>query len=185
MDSVEGPNKHKKRHHVTVRQMEIDDLATVFHLGERLFTAKVVPNLYRTWDEFELTSFFQGDPELCLTAEIEERVVGFALATTISKSRSAWKYGYLVWLGIDPEFQGQGIGEKLFVHLRERMKEIKVNIMLVDTQADNLPALKFFRKMGFGHPEEHIYLTLNMAPRRKENRPRIQNGIRVGEDLDE
>ncbi|MGR9087269.1 MAG: outer membrane beta-barrel protein, partial [Gammaproteobacteria bacterium] len=25
----------------------------------------------------------------------------------------------------------------------------------VDTEADNLPALQFFRKMGFGNPQEH------------------------------
>jgi ribosomal protein S18 acetylase RimI-like enzyme len=180
-NNTEWSNKRKKRPHVTVREMEIDDLPAVFHLGEKLFTAKVVPNLYRTWDEFELTSFFQGDSELCLVAEIEDQVVGFVLGTTIHKNRSAWKYGYLVWLGINPEFQGRGIGEKLFLQIKERMHEDKVNIMLVDTQADNLPALRFFRKMGFGRPEEHIYLTLNLAPRRKERRPSAENGSKVEE----
>lgn len=33
--------------HLEIRQMEIDDLAAVFHLGERLFTSQRVPNLYR------------------------------------------------------------------------------------------------------------------------------------------
>jgi hypothetical protein len=37
----------------------------------------------------------------------------------------------------------------------------------VDTEADNLPALEFFRKMGFGNPQEHIYLTLNMSGRQQ------------------
>ena len=43
--------------------MEVDDLAPVFHLGEKLFTASKVPNLYRTWDEFEVVGLFQSDKE--------------------------------------------------------------------------------------------------------------------------
>jgi hypothetical protein len=37
----------------------------------------------------------------------------------------------------------------------------------VDTEADNLPAVEFFRKMGFGNPQEHIYLTLNLSGRQQ------------------
>jgi hypothetical protein len=40
-------------------------------------------------------------------------------------------------------------------------------MVLVDTEAENLPALFFFRKMGFGHPQQHIYLTLNLAARQE------------------
>jgi hypothetical protein len=36
-------------------------------------------------------------------------------------------------------------------------------MLIVDSQAENLPALHFFRKMGFGNPKEHIYLTMNLA----------------------
>jgi hypothetical protein len=34
-----------------VREMGIDDLAPVYHLGERLFTSDLYPSLYRTWEE--------------------------------------------------------------------------------------------------------------------------------------
>ena len=37
-----------------IREMDIDDLATVFHLGEQLFTAEKWPNLYRSWDVYDL-----------------------------------------------------------------------------------------------------------------------------------
>ena len=84
-------NKGKSRLSMEIREMEIDDLAVVFHLGERLFTSKKVPTLYRTWDEFEVTGTFQGDKEFCLVAEVDGQTVGFALGTTVTKSRSAWK----------------------------------------------------------------------------------------------
>jgi len=89
-------------------------------------------------------------------------MVGFAMGTTVTKSRSAWKYGHLVWLGVAPEFHGTGAAEKLFNALLELMLESGVRILVVDTEADNEPALRFFKKMGFSHPQEHIYLAMNL-----------------------
>jgi len=155
--------------------MELDDLAPVFHLGESVFTAREVPNLYRTWDEYELIELYYADSDLCLVAESEGRIVGFALGTTIEKERSAWKYGHLVWLGIAAGFQRGGIGERLFNQLRERMSREGVRMLVVDTEADNLSALRFFRKMGFGKPEEHIYLSLNLSVQKQRTSPAKNN----------
>ncbi|MBW1983052.1 MAG: GNAT family N-acetyltransferase [Deltaproteobacteria bacterium] len=167
----EEDSHHKRRRpHLSMREMEIDDLAEVFHLGEKLFTARDVPNLYRNWDEFEVVTLFQRDPELCLVAELNSQIVGFALGTTVSKSQSAWKYGHLVWLGIDPELHRQGIAEKLFQYFKEVMLENGVRMLLVDTEADNLPALHFFRKMGFGNPQQHIYMSLNLSQQQRQLR---------------
>ena len=41
-----GP-RQAARPSVEIREMEIDDLPEVFHLGERVFTSEI-PNLYRT-----------------------------------------------------------------------------------------------------------------------------------------
>jgi ribosomal protein S18 acetylase RimI-like enzyme len=148
-----------------IRPMEVDDLADVFHMGEKLFTANKVPNLYRTWDEFEVVGLFQSDSEYCFVAEINDRLVGFVLGTVISKTRSAWKYGHLIWMGVDLDFVRLGIAERLTNHFLEIMLEEGVRMLVVDTEADNLPALQFFRKMGFGNPQEHIYLTKNLSGR--------------------
>ena len=168
MEDGENPNKKKRRSHITVRKMEIDDIAPVFHLGEKLFTAQKVPNLYRTWDEYEVVYLFQSDPEFCLVAEGDESIVGFSLGTVISKSSSAWKYGHLYWLAIAPDYQRQGIAKKLFRHFQDIMLENGVRMLLVDTEADNLPALHFFRNMGFGNPQQHIYLTLNLSNQQRQ-----------------
>jgi ribosomal protein S18 acetylase RimI-like enzyme len=170
----EEPSK-KKSGSLVIRQMEIDDLADVFHLGEKIFTAREVPNLYRTWDEYEVINLFQSDSEFCLVAEIDDEIVGFVLGTTIEKTQSAWKYGQLVWLGTEPELQRKGIALKLFKHFRDLMLEDGVRMLLTDTEADNLPALHFFRKMGFGHPQQHIYLTLNLSDQLKQLKGKKEN----------
>lgn len=167
MSQPEDSQRAKKKPKISIREMELDDLAAVFHMGEKLFTARISPNLYRTWDEYELIELFYADSELCFVAEEDGKIVGFALGTTIEKEKSAWKYGHLVWLGIVPDCQGSGLGERIFNHIKEVMSKRGVRMLVVDTEADNLQALRFFRKMGFGKPEEHIYLSLNLSGQKK------------------
>ncbi|MBR9981902.1 MAG: GNAT family N-acetyltransferase [Desulfatitalea sp.] len=161
---------------VRIRPMEVDDLAPVFHLGETLFTAADAPNLYRTWDEFEVVGLFQSDWATCFVAEYNEKLAGFALGTIITKTHSAWKYGHLIWLGVEPEYMRKGVAEKLFRHFRDVTSEEGVRMLIVDTEADNLAALRFFRKMGFSSPQEHIYLSLNLASRQRGTANGRKNG---------
>jgi len=162
--------KRKKRLPVEIREMEIDDIATVFHLGEELFTSREAPNLYRTWDEYEVVSLFLSDSEFCLVADVEGKIVGFALGTTVAKARSAWKYGLLIWLGVDPKYQRYGIAKKLYRQLRNLMREDGARILLVDTEADNEAAIGFFRRMGFGNVEEHVYMSTNLGVKSRKAR---------------
>lgn len=156
-----------------IRQMEIDDIARVFHLGELLFEAESMPNLYRTWDEFEVIELFSSDTENCLIAELKNEIIGFALGTTISKTHSAWKYGHLIWLGVKESYQRFGVGKKLYQRFLSIMLQQGVRMLIVDTQAENLSALRFFREMGFGSPRQHIYLSLNLAAEQQARKKAI------------
>lgn len=148
---------------IQIRIATIDDLAPVFHLGERLFTSREYSNLYRTWDEYEVTGQFNLEPNNFFVAEADEKIVGFAIGSVIEKARSAWTYGHLVWMGVDPDISRQGIATLLFETFVDTMQEQGVRMLLVDTQANNDPALAFFKRQGFSNPIEHVYLTLNLA----------------------
>lgn len=163
-------DEKKKKIDVTVREMAIDDISPVFHLGERLFTSRDVPNLYHHWDEYEVLGAYYDDPEYCFVADCDGTIVGFVLGTTIQKRRSAWKYGYLVWMGVETSFQGRGIGERLFDRFLEVMLEDGVRMILMDTEADNEGALNFFKKLGFGRPADHVYLSLNLSRQQRAYR---------------
>lgn len=163
-----------KKQAVKIREMTIDDLGDVFHLGEQLFVARKAPNTYRAWDEYEVADLFYSDTEYCLVAEHEGEIIGFALGTTINKNRSAWKYGYLLWLGVLPEYQRAGIAERLFYRFKSIMLHDGVRILVVDTEADNDPAIGFFKHQGFGNPQEHVYLTMNLDQERQRMKKRDQ-----------
>ncbi len=170
---------------VRLREMDIDDLSLVFHLGEKLFQPDDYPSLYRTWDQHEITELFNSDTEFCLVAEVDGVFAGFALGTTIEKDRSAWKYGHLIWLGVEPAYQGAGVGEKLFRRFRELMRKDGVRMLLVDTATANEQALRFFQKMGFGNPRRHVYLTLNLANRQSKPKRRVAQRVAEAEEADE
>lgn len=164
---------------VEIRTLELEDLAPVFALGERLFTAEKYPNLYRTWDEYELAEFFGADEETCLVAEHDGEIVGFLLGTLIDKRRSAWRYGWIVWLGVDPKLGRRGIARRMLEKVTERFVELGARMLMADTAAGNAEALRFFETAGFGNREEHVYLTRNLskdpkygkAPRRARKTP--------------
>ncbi len=147
---------------IDIRTATIDDLAAIFHLGEKVFTSQEYSNLYRTWDEYEVTHLFNSESEYVLVAEVDGQVIGFAMGTVIEKARTAWNYGHLLWLGVDPDFSRRRIASQLFDRFREIMEAAGIRMLMVDTQADNKPALKFFQRRGFEHPTDHVYMTLNL-----------------------
>jgi ribosomal protein S18 acetylase RimI-like enzyme len=151
-----------------IREMTIDDFPEVFHIGEEVFTADYSQSLYRTWDEYEITTLFNSDNELCLVAEAGDHILGFALGTTVKKHNSPWKYGYLVWLGVRSNIQQGGVGSGLFKEIRRRMKDQGVRMIIIDTSADNQPAIRFFQKQGFDDIQEHVYMSLNLARKAKK-----------------
>ena len=162
-DTPDLPNQK-----IRIREMSIDDLSDVYHIGEEVFTVDYSSALYRTWDEYEVTSLFNTESELCIVAEVEDEIVGFALGTTVNKHHSSWKYGYLLWLGVRPEAQKNQFGKRLFVELKRRMRDQGARMIIIDTGADNEPAINFFRKQGFGNVEKHDYMSLNLTRTRKK-----------------
>ncbi|MBW6511435.1 MAG: GNAT family N-acetyltransferase [Desulfuromonadaceae bacterium] len=163
-------SKHIPEEQLGIREMSIDDLAAVFHLGEELFTSEYSSSMYRTWDEYEITTLFNSDSELCIVAELNGVIVGFALGTTVEKHNSSWKYGYLVWIGIRSGLQKLGVGHKLFNEIKQRMVEQGVRMIIIDTDADNEAGIGFFRKQGFDNIQKHVYMTLNLSRARQKRK---------------
>jgi len=165
-----------------VREMRLTDLAAVYALGERLFTADRWPTLYRTWDEYEPVALFNSDGDYCLVAERAGSLVGFALGAVIEKRKGPWRYGYLMWIGVEPRYGRSGVAGRLVERLTELFIRAGVRIMIVDTDADNREALQFFRKQGFGNDDPHVYLSKNLTRHPEYNRLRTRNKGNRGPD---
>jgi len=164
-------NEPKHKVEVIIREMEIDDLSAVYHLGEKLFTSDEFPILYRTWDPYEVTDYFSTDPEYCLVAETEDdRIVGFVLANMIEKEGTAWKkYGYLTWIGVEESFQRTNLGQRLYNKIEDTFQKQGARMVMADTDAENQGALLFLNAMGFSARAQHVWLAKTLLkPRRKK-----------------
>ena len=163
----------KRPPQVTIREMEVDDIPSVYHLGEGLFTSEELPILYRTWDPYEVTNNFTSDSEYCFVAEHDEQVVGFILGTTIEKEGTAWKkYGYINWIGVNEDFQRAHLGRRLYRKLEERLRETGVRMMMADTEEENLEAISFFKSLGFSDRGKHVWLAKTL---RQPSRKAVRN----------
>lgn len=168
-DKKKNPTAGKRT--FTIREMEIEDLAEVYELGEQSFKADLWPMLYRSWDEYEVTTLFNTDGDYCLVAENDDfednpkepRIVGFVLGTVIAKSGSAWNYGYVLWLCSHSDWAREGVAGKLVDKLVEIMVEqAGIRMVMADTDPENVRAVKFFNKKGFTTEKPHLYLTSNL-----------------------
>ena len=168
-----SPGKRSKRPQPTVRPMSIDDLPGVYHLGVQLFRAGTYPSLYRTWDEFELVGFFASDWDTCFVAvDGEGELVGFVLGTVLEKRRSAWSYGWIVWIGVRADQARTGVASRLLERVTDAFEEIGCRMLMADTDPANARAVKFFEKHGFGNPRRHVYLEKNLSRGRRDRRSR-------------
>lgn len=148
---------------IEIREMRLEDLPAVYALGESVFTADKWPSLYRTWDEYEPVGLYYSDGEYCFVAEHKKRVAGFALGSLIDKRNSAWTYGYLTWLAVEPALKRGGIATRLIETITDAFIQSGARIMIADTDPDNRAAVKLFHKHGFVHEERHVYLSKNLA----------------------
>lgn len=159
---------------INVREMELEDLPAVYALGESVFTADKWPSLYRTWDEYEAVGLFYSDGEFCYVAESKKKLAGFALGSLIDKRNSAWSYGYLTWLAIDPGQKRTGIASLLIAAITDAFIHAGARMMIVDTDADNKAAIKLFRKHNFLREDRHVYLSKNLASHPKYKNMRVK-----------
>lgn len=99
------------------------DVASVFHIGETVFSSESYPQLYRTWSPYEVTDNLSTDGEFCLVAEEvrklppkrgrrpkaykehTKQVVGFLLGSVTEKKKKQEGCAYLAWVAVNEVYQ--------------------------------------------------------------------------------
>jgi streptothricin acetyltransferase len=72
-------------------------------------------------------------------------MIGIGLATPVVWNKTFW-----VWeFHITESWRGKGVGRRLMEALAEKGKTAGMRTMLCETQNTNVPAIRFYRKMGF------------------------------------
>jgi len=146
-----------------IRLLNMDDLDDILQIEEKIEKGQNLekPERMEYLEETATYHLQHGEPLLNLGAEIDGKLVGFIFAEIrLWEFGRGEKTGWIKVLGIDPEYQGRGIGcklgETLLGHFKR--KNIKKVRTLVDWYEGNL--ISYFKSLGFD--------ILNMIPLEKE-----------------
>ncbi len=136
---------------ITIRFLGMDDLEDILRIQ-----AKIVGE--QDSDKEKLVSLKDttvyhlqhGDPLMILGAEIDQKLVGFVIGEV-----RRWEFGrsemtgWILILGVDPEYQGKGVGRKLGATLVDhfRKKNVRKIQTLVEWHDGDL--ISYFKSLGF------------------------------------
>jgi ribosomal protein S18 acetylase RimI-like enzyme len=74
-----------------------------------------------------------------------ERMVGIAIAEKQDWNRTLW-----VWeFHIDSDYHRRGLGRQLMDQLETNGRKVGCRVMVCEAQNTNIPAIRFYRKVGF------------------------------------
>jgi ribosomal protein S18 acetylase RimI-like enzyme len=79
-----------------------------------------------------------------------EKIIGYQISTTMTI------YGHLARLAVLPNHQRQGVAFSLVYDLLQKFDERGLWRVTVNTQSDNKPSLKLYKKFGFKKTKEEI-----------------------------
>ncbi|NNP77339.1 GCN5 family acetyltransferase [Acinetobacter sp. Ac_3412] len=126
---------------------ELNDFRTI-----RLSALAKAPEMFGSTYRIEVVkplSFFEN----CLSSSTvfgvyyNDKIIGLATLTREVATKLAHK-AYLSSVFIEPEFQRQGVADRLLTTVIEHSKEYLEQILLIVAD-DNQPAIKLYQKFGF------------------------------------
>lgn len=115
-----------------IRRFELKDLKQVLSIESRSFKEPYPPDTFM-W-------FFCTEPDGFLVAQLENRVVGYAIVSGA---------GHIISIAVRPEHRRQKIASLLLEHGLQMLRARGVKRALSEVRKSNAPAQSFFSKHGF------------------------------------
>lgn len=120
---------------MTIVTMEKCHVSQIAALEKQFFSAP--------WDENSIASELDNELSYWLAALDGDMVAGYVGSQTVLGESD------MMNLAVHPDYQRQGIGEKLVLALIEVLKEKGSHCLTLEVRASNLPARKLYEKLGF------------------------------------
>ena len=132
---------------LVIREMGAFDIDSVYRLGVEAFDVR--EKLYhQSWSREEIKRHLNRDRRLCLVAETNGRMVGFALG---HKRYSSWSrsLGHFEWIAVSGECRGRGVADALCEELLGRFEAAGVRRVLADIESENARSKRRFERISF------------------------------------
>lgn len=123
---------------ITIRNFEDSDYHSLCELDAPLFSGMGGPILFRHVQDLFGSLFF--------VAECNGKVIGYILGGIHIEDK---RIGKLIRIGVGKGYQRKDCGTKLTAALFEKMREFGVESVHLTVAENNIPALSFYKKIGF------------------------------------
>jgi ribosomal-protein-alanine N-acetyltransferase len=133
--SQETPFNVAGRDFIMIRRFKPSDLESAIELDREVFGG---------YDPAIFTAFYEYYPRTTLVAEIDGRVVGFALGFKHTPLE-----GRIFWLAVRPGHQSQGIGRRLLNSLLRTFRFMGALSATLEVRISNKKAQSLYSSMGF------------------------------------
>jgi ribosomal protein S18 acetylase RimI-like enzyme len=148
---------------ITVRLLGMDDLEDILRIGRNSMGERYSDNSERVVSLKETAVYHMqhGDPLMNLGAVIDGKLVGFMFGEI-----RRWEFGrgdmsgWILILGVDPEYQGMGAGRKLGAMLLDHFRKKNVTKIRTLVEWHDGELISYFKSLGF--------TMLRMLPLEKE-----------------
>lgn len=136
-----------------VRRATVSDVAAMIDLLQALFSLETDFAFDRTRQRRGLELLLQAKDSCVLVAEKERQVVGMCTAQLLVSTAEGGLKAIIEDVSVSEEWRGQEIGTKLLAGIEQWA--IRQGVKRLDLLADrhNIPALSFYRKVGWGQTE--------------------------------
>jgi ribosomal protein S18 acetylase RimI-like enzyme len=151
---------------VHIRFLGLDDLEDILRIQAKIVGEQQSDNADKLASLKDTTVYHlqHGDPLMHLGAEIDNKLVGFVIGEVRrwEFGRSEMK-GWILILGVDPEYHGMGVGRKLGTTLLEHFRKKNVRKIQTLVEWHDGELISYFKSLGFS--------LLQMLPLEKELQP--------------
>ncbi len=133
---------------ISVRKMREEDIPSTTAIRE-IITKKKVPKF---WEQEIALRLLEYENQ-CFVATENKKVVGFIIGETKTLDFGVDKSGWLVDVGVHPEYMGQGVGEKLGNAMLNGFETEGIHNVYTAVRWHSSDLLAFFKSIGFDRSE--------------------------------
>ncbi len=102
------------------------------------------------WSETEWVHWTSGDPafraDLSVLAVVQGQAVGFV--TNAEDEEAPAQQGYLIQVGVHPDWRGQGLGAALTTHALQTWRETGKEAVILHVNVNNPGAIRLYQQLG-------------------------------------
>jgi len=129
---------------IRIRELEASDTDDIADIYASIVRKPVDPDFKALIEKHART-----ENDICYVAELDGRVIGFMISYILTFGFGIEKSAWIATLGVDPEFMGQGIGDRLAREIFKLYKRMGISRVYTSVRWDSTDLLSFFKTLGF------------------------------------